>query len=552
MCAILDAVVAGFATISLWQLILGALFGFVALIIIDGFHPLARWQLRHIPGPTPLPFVGNTLEVYRHDLFLFKAWEKWAETYGDVFKWFWGPQPVICVRDAELARLITVKHFKTFPDRSMFYPPQDKTVQRVLSQGITFAKGSYWTGLRGALQPLFHSHGLQSYQPLVEAAVEELAADLAPAAAAGGSVDMHAAMCNVALKAIGEAAFGVKLQTQEMVDGQIRENAIVAAATYALENTAVTLTFMLLPRLLKPALYPLIRRFPPKRLAQLNVARMQLFTAALTLARNAMARLGLPWRDEVHMVPNFDRPETRPLREKYASVVPAAGSVVDLLVRAKDKQTGQPLKAHQIVAQANSILVAGHDTTSFMLTSTLYWVARSPEVKAKVFAEIERFGRRRPVTHDDMDKFPYLEAVLQESLRLSPPGWMTTREATQDIWLNGLFVPKGAVVYIDIHGIQRSPKHWSQPLQFMPERFLDKSPEALERNQLAWLAFGAGPRLCIGYKFALSEAKTVLVSLWQRYDFQLDSSRTAEPPLLRPGITLGYRDGLWCKVLPRE
>lgn len=66
------------------------------------------------------------------------------------------------------------------------------------------------------------------------------------------------------------------------------------------------------------------------------------------------------------------------------------------------------------------------------------------------------------------------QAVLQESLRLSPPGWMTTREATQDIWLNGLFVPKGAVVYIDIHGIQRSPKHWSQPLQFMPERFLDK------------------------------------------------------------------------------
>jgi cytochrome P450 len=59
--------------------------------------------------------------------------------------------------------------------------------------------------------------------------------------------------------------------------------------------------------------------------------------------------------------------------------------------------------------QANSILVAGHDTTSFMLTSTLYWVARSPQVKARVFEEIECFGRSRQVTHDDMDKFPYLE-----------------------------------------------------------------------------------------------------------------------------------------------
>jgi hypothetical protein len=97
----------------------------------------------------------------------------------------------------------------------------------------------------------------------------------------------------------------VKLQTQEVVDGQIHENALVKAATYALENTAVTLTYMLLPPLLKPVLYPLIRRFPPQRLRGLNVARMQLFTAALTLAQNAMARLGLPWRDEVNMVANF-------------------------------------------------------------------------------------------------------------------------------------------------------------------------------------------------------------------------------------------------------
>jgi hypothetical protein len=86
----------------------------------------------------------------------------------------------------------------------------------------------------------------------------------------------------------------------------------------------------------------------------------------------------------------------------------------------------------------------------------------------------------------------------------------------------------------------------------LPLPALPQSPEALERNQLAWLAFGAGPRLCIGYKFALNEAKTVLVSLWQRYDFELDTARTPDPPLLRPGITLGYREGLWCKVLPRD
>ncbi len=79
-----------------------------------------------------------------------------------------------------------------------------------------------------------------------------------------------------------------------------------------------------------------------------------------------------------------------------------------------------------------------------------------------------------------------------------------------------------------------------------------QSPAAQERNQLAWLAFGVGPRTCIGYKFALSEAKTLLVSLWQRYDFELDTLRTPEPPVLRPGITLGYRHGLWCRVSHRS
>lgn len=73
---------------------------------------------------------------------------------------------------------------------------------------LCWYRGSYWSSVRGSLQPLFHSTGLQSYQPLVEGAVAELCDDLAPAAREGLSMDMHAALSNVALKAIGEAAFG--------------------------------------------------------------------------------------------------------------------------------------------------------------------------------------------------------------------------------------------------------------------------------------------------------------------------------------------------------
>ncbi|KIZ05238.1 hypothetical protein MNEG_2718 [Monoraphidium neglectum] len=463
------------------------------------------------------------MQAKKHDLFLFQMWEEMGAKYGKVFKWFWATQPVITIRDPELTRLICVKHFKAFPCRSMFYPPQPKVYNDVLSSGLVFAKGAYWSSVRGALQPLFHATGLASYHQITAGAVAELEADLAAAAKEGVSVDVAAAMCNLALKVIGEAAFGVKFDVFEKdAAGRITEGPIVAAA-----NT----------------------------LARLNLARSQIFTAAIVLIKNAMARLAAKWVDDLGMETAFANPSSAALAAKYADSAPAEGSVVDCLVGARNKETGAPLRAHQIVAQANSIMVAGHDTTSFMMASALYFLAANPEAKARLVAEVDSFGRQPP-EHDDLEQFPYVEAALQEALRLNPPGWMTSRECVEDIDIDGWRIPKGSVVYIDIHGIQRSPEHWPEPLAYRPERFLGgrDGEEARSRHPLAHMPFGAGPRLCIGYKLAMQEATQTLVRLFQRFDFEVDPGMAGEGggmPQLRPGITLGFRDGLWLKVRER-
>jgi hypothetical protein len=213
------------------------------------------------------------------------------------------------------------------------------------------------------------------------------------------------------------------------------------------------------------------------------------------------------------------------------------------------------------------------------------------------------------------------KAAVNEALRLNPPGWMTSRECVEGTDIGGYWVPKGSVVYVDIHGIQRDPgaslfftgpaaggrvskslffsqrpalfrrgrprrtaqkqvaytqntplntptkptnetkpEHWGADAdQFRPERFLDAAASAA-RHPCAHLPFGAGPRLCIGYKLAMQEAVAVLASLLQRFDFDLPpggggggdgGGDKAAPPALRPGITLGYRDGLWLRVARR-
>lgn len=97
----------------------------------------------------------------------------------------------------------------------------------------------------------------------------------------------------------------VKFDTQDRIAGQIHENVLVAAAKYVLENTAAALQFMLVPPLLKPLTWALLRAFPTKQLYQLNLARSQLYMAGICLAKNAMKRMGAQWVDELGMEKEF-------------------------------------------------------------------------------------------------------------------------------------------------------------------------------------------------------------------------------------------------------
>lgn len=172
-----------------------------------------------------------------------------------------------------------------------------------------------------------------------------------------------------------------------------------------------------------------------------------------------------------------------------------------------------------------------------------------------MLAEVDAFGRGRPVTHADLGEeggaFPYLEATIKETLRLYPPATATHREVHLDGGYEvvpGARLNKGEPLYVSMYCVQRDEAYWPAALEFRPERFLPEGA-ALAPSlplELVYCPFGGGARLCVGMRFAWMELVVTLVRLYQRFTFELADGMVPLP--LVQTMTLGPRDGVRCRV----
>src|SRR5205085_423647 len=162
-----------------------------------------------------------------------------------------------------------------------------------------------------------------------------------------------------------------------------------------------------------------------------------------------------------------------------------------------------------------------------------------PAVREKLLNELKSVLAGRPPTVDDLPKLPYLEWVLNESMRLYPPAWTQGRRAIQAFNLDGVHFPAGTMVMFSQWVIHRLPDIWSDPEVFRPERWNPAS----EQKIVPWsyFPFGGGPRICIGMPFAQIEARLLLATILQQYlPFTAPGFRPEPDPL----ITLRPKKGL--------
>ncbi len=186
-----------------------------------------------------------------------------------------------------------------------------------------------------------------------------------------------------------------------------------------------------------------------------------------------------------------------------------------MLMSARDKESGAPMPERELIDEVLTLIVAGHETTASGLNWTWYLLSQNPEVAARLHAEIDATAELAAPQLSDMEGLTYTRQVIDEALRLYPPGWLLSRRTLEADVLGGYTVPANANVLLPLYLLHRHPHFWKEPEHFWPERF---APEhEAERPRFAYMPFAAGPRHCIGETLALYEMLVHLYKVARRY-----------------------------------
>jgi cytochrome P450 len=445
-----------------------------------------------VPRLRGLPLIGSLREFGRDALSVADAgWKK----YGDLFALRLGPRTLYVVSHPDLAQAVLIDGRNTYQRGKTFEGGTSLTY--VLGFSLLTTDGESWLARRRLMQPIFHRTRIQAMGDQMAGAGQRLIArwDALPDAA---QVDLSREMKLVTLDIINRTMFGIDVLPEIDKIGQ---------------NVDVGLRYVA-SRIRAPIHLPSSWPTPANR--RLQAARIILDGYLYRLIEERRASGNHP------------------------------GDLLDMLLEARDEETGEGMDDLQIRNEVATIYGAGHETTAVALTWAWYALNQHPAVLHRLQAELDSVLGGQPPTAADLPRLPYTLMVLEEVMRLFPPVPFTARTAISAARLGGYDVPKGAAVLLAINNLHRHPDFWDDPEAFRPERF---TPEAKAgRHKLAYMPFLSGPHLCIGNNFALMEGHLLLATMAQRYAPTLISRLPAEREVT---VTMRPRGGLPVRLVRR-
>ncbi|MDQ5808326.1 MAG: cytochrome P450 [Actinomycetota bacterium] len=219
--------------------------------------------------------------------------------------------------------------------------------------------------------------------------------------------------------------------------------------------------------------------------------------------------------------------------------------LLSLLLDARDEDGAQLDDAH-VRDEVMTLLFAGHDTTTSTVAFLFYELSRNPEVRERLEAELDAADAIGP-QHLGGSALPYLEMVIDETLRKYPPAWVGPRRSVRPFTFAGVQVPGGAFVNYCSWASHHLAHVFPEPEAFRPERFSAQERARLPKG--AYVPFGGGSRTCIGMRFGQAEVRAICALIASRFRLSVADGYELR---IRQMPTIGPRDGLPVDLARRD
>ncbi|PKI72208.1 hypothetical protein CRG98_007406 [Punica granatum] len=218
-----------------------------------------------------------------------------------------------------------------------------------------------------------------------------------------------------------------------------------------------------------------------------------------------------------------------------------------------DPSSEMKLTRENIKAFIMNIFGAGTDSSSIAVEWALTELINHPKMMQKAQEEIDSvLGKNRLLSEADIPNLPYLQAIVKETLRLHPSAPLVVRESTEDCKIDGCDIPAGARVFVNVWALGRDPTHWDSPLEFKPERFLNRSEAGnldMKGQSFQLLPFGRGRRSCPGASLVLRFVPSALGAMIQCFDWKISKGSIDMEEV--PGMTLPRAHPIMCLPVAR-
>ncbi|KAL1368215.1 3,9-dihydroxypterocarpan 6A-monooxygenase-like [Arachis duranensis] len=463
-----------------------------ATILFQAILTKTRSSKLHLPpSPLALPIIGHfhLLQPSLH-----RAVHKISNRYGPLIQLYLGSNPTVFVSSAEIAKEILKTHEVCFANRPANIAISSLTYDK---SDLAFAPyGTFWKFMKKlCMSELLNGRMLELLSPIREEEIKRLLETLrkkGEASEAVNVVDELLKLTNsiVMRMAISKSCFDIHNDDADKVIEMVKESALLSA--------------------------------------KINLQDHFWFCKGFDFQGFGKKVKEVREKFDIMLEGIIQEHEEDRRCQKSTGNTDGAKDVLDALLTISEDQSSEvKITRDNIKGFLMDMFGGGTDTTAATIEWALAELINHPTAMEKARNEIDLLvtssGKPRIVIESDIPNLPYIQAIVNEALRLHPPSPFIMRESSENCTINGFHIPARTKILINVWAIGRDPKNWDNPLEFKPERFLGTKGQTFEvRGQhFQFLPFGSGRRGCPGTSLALNVAHTSLAAMIQCFKWKV-------------------------------